>query len=80
MQTENAMPKVKVPERLKELADELNLNLGEDAEDTERVEDVIAWMKGENEAQRAEENEHRDHIDNELDALEAEMLEEVDDA
>lgn len=73
------MPKVKVPERLKELADELSLTLGDDADETDQLEGIIGWMKDENQHQRAEENEHRDDIDAELDELEAEMMEQIDD-
>jgi hypothetical protein len=69
------MPKVKVPKRLQELAAELELDLDDQAEFTTDPEDLIAWMKFENDNKRAEENEHRDDIDHELADLEAQMLE-----
>lgn len=72
--------KAKVPKRVQELAAELELNLEDEAEFTSDPEELIAWMKHQNDEQRAEENERRDDIERELDELEAEMLEDANDA
>jgi hypothetical protein len=74
------MPKVKVPKRIQELAGDLDLNLQDEAEFTSDPEELVAWMKFENDNRRFDENEHRDDIDRELDELEAEMLEDTNDA
>jgi hypothetical protein len=74
------VPNVKVPERLQELAADLDLDLEDQAEFTSDPAALIAWMKVQNADQRAEENEHRDHIDRELDQLETQMLERTHDA
>jgi hypothetical protein len=75
---ETTMPKVKVPQRLRELADELALDLEDQTEFTSDPQELIAWMKNENEDKRAEENQHRDDIGWELDELEIEMTEDAD--
>jgi hypothetical protein len=73
------MPRVKVPDRIRELAAELELNLEGEADFTDDPEELIAWMRHVNDGLRSEENEHRDDIDNELDELESEMMEQIDD-
>jgi len=69
------MRKVKVPNQLQELACELNLDLADEVNFTSDPEELIAWMKHQNQEQRTEENEHRDDIDRQLDDLEVAMLE-----
>jgi len=73
------MPRVKVPERLRELAGDLELDLGDEAQFTEDPEELIAWMHEQNHNLRCEENDCRDEIDKELDGIETEMMEEPDD-
>jgi hypothetical protein len=74
------MPKVKVPDRVQELAAELELDLGDDTEFTTDPEGLIGWMQSQNSDQKNEEMERRDHIDSELEALLDKMMENVDDA
>jgi hypothetical protein len=74
------MRKVKVPKQLQELAGELDLDLADEANFTSDPEELVAWMKHENENRRAEENEHRDDIDRKLDDLQAAMQDNGDNA
>lgn len=72
---ETTMPKVRIPERLQELAGELGLDLGDQSEFTTDPHELIAWMHEQNHTLRCEENDERDEIDAELGDVEAEMLE-----
>jgi hypothetical protein len=72
------MPKFKVPERLKEIAAELCLDLGDERETTNDAEELVAWMRFQLDEQRNEAIQAYDNMEAELNQLEDEMMENTD--
>jgi hypothetical protein len=72
------MPKNKIPERLCEIAAELNLHIGDEAAALNDLPELFAWMRFHLNQQRNEQIEFYDELDAELEAYEERMTENAD--
>ena len=72
------MPKIKIPERLHQIADELNVDLGAEVASIDDAEELINWVPCQLHEQRQAAVEAYDAMEADLDDIETEMLESAD--